>query len=67
MEASKSTNTINLAIVIPERDIKVEYENWTTEILPSIQTYYAATATTKNYNDNQFSYDKTIKGPEISL
>jgi hypothetical protein len=33
MGASKSTNTIDLAIVMPERDIKIEYEDWTTEVL----------------------------------
>jgi hypothetical protein len=35
---------------MPERDIKVEYENWTTEVLLPAQAYYAATATTKDYN-----------------
>jgi hypothetical protein len=32
--ASKSTNTVDLAIVMPERDTEVEYEDWTTEVLP---------------------------------
>jgi hypothetical protein len=50
--ASKSTNTVDLAIVIPERDIKVEYEDWTIEVLLLIQAYYAATVTTKGYNDD---------------
>jgi hypothetical protein len=67
MRASKSTNTIDLAIVMPERDIKVEYEDWTTEILLSIQAYYAATAITKGYNEDQSSYNRAIKGPEIPL
>jgi hypothetical protein len=49
-----------------ERDIEVEYEDWTTEVLLT-QAYYAATATTKGYNDNQSLYDRAIKGPEIPL
>jgi hypothetical protein len=63
--ASKPTNTVDLAIVMPERDTEVEYEDWTTEVLLSVQAYYTATATTKGYSDNQSSYDKAIKGPEI--
>jgi hypothetical protein len=35
-----------------ERDIKVEYEDWTTEILLSVQTYYAAIGITKDYNND---------------
>jgi hypothetical protein len=50
--ASKSTNIINLAIVMLERDIEIEYEDWTIEVLSLAQTYYAATVTTKNYNNN---------------
>jgi hypothetical protein len=58
------TNTVDLAIVMPERDTEVEYEDWTTEVLLSAQAYYAATATTKDYNEDQPSYDKAMKGPE---
>jgi hypothetical protein len=50
--ASKSTNTVDLAIVMPERDTEVEYEDWTTEVLLLAQAYYAATATTKGYNED---------------
>jgi hypothetical protein len=50
VRASKSTNTVNLTIVMLERDTKIEYEDWTTEVLLLTQAYYAATATTKNYN-----------------
>jgi hypothetical protein len=50
--ASKSTNTVDLAIVMLERDTEVEYEDWTTEVLPSVQVYYAVTATTKGYNED---------------
>jgi hypothetical protein len=50
--ASKSTNTVNLTIVMPERDIEVEYEDWTIKVLLLVQAYYAATATTKGYNDD---------------
>ena len=67
MKASKSTNTVNLAIVMPERDIEVEYEDWTTEVLSSVKAYYAIITTTIDYNDNQLSYDRAIKGPEIFL
>jgi hypothetical protein len=65
--ASKLTNTVDLVIVMPERDIEVEYEDWMTEVLPLAQAYYAATATTKGYNDDQSSYDKAIKGLEVPL
>ena len=64
--ASKSTNTVDLAIVMPERDTEVEYEDWTTEVLPA-QAYYAATATTKGYNEDQPSYERAMKGPEVPL
>jgi hypothetical protein len=52
---------------MPERDTEVEYKDWTIEVLPPAQAYYAATATTKGYNDDQPSYDRAIKGPEASL
>ena len=67
MGALKSTNTVDLVIVMLERDIKVEYEDWTTEVLLLVQAHYAATATTKGYNDNQSSYNRAIKGPEAPL
>ena len=52
---------------MPERDTEVEYEDWTIEVLLPAQAYYAATATTKGYNDDQPSYDKAIKGLEVPL
>jgi hypothetical protein len=64
VRASKSTNIVNLAIVMPERDIEVEYEDWTTEILSSAKAFYAITT---GYNDNQPSYDRAMKGPEAFL
>jgi hypothetical protein len=64
--ALKSTNTVDLAIVMPERDTEVEYEDWTTEVLSPVKAYYAITATI-GYNDDQFSYDRAMKGPEASL
>jgi hypothetical protein len=67
MGASKSTNTVDLAIVMPERDTEIEYEDWTTKVLPPAQAYYAATATTKGYNKDQPSYDRAMKGPEAPL
>jgi hypothetical protein len=66
VRALKSTNTVDLAIVMPERDTEIEYEDWTIEVLLA-QAYYAATATTKSYNEDQSSYDRAIKGLEISL
>jgi hypothetical protein len=48
--ALKSTNTVDLAIVMLERDIEVEYEDWTIEVLSLAQAYYTATAITKGYN-----------------
>jgi hypothetical protein len=64
MGASKSTNTVNLAIVMPKRDIKIEYEDWTTEVLSPVKAFYV---TTTGYNDDQPSYDRAMKGPEIPL
>jgi hypothetical protein len=65
VRASKSTKTADLAIVMPERDAEVEYEDWTTEVLSPVQAFYAAITT--GYNNNQPSYDRAIKGPEIPL
>jgi hypothetical protein len=64
--ASKSTNTVDLAIVMPERDIEVEYEDWTIEVLFPAKAYYAIITTT-GYNNNQSSYDRAIKDPEAFL
>jgi hypothetical protein len=64
MRASKSTNTVDLAIVMSERDTEIEYENWTTEVLSLAKAFYAITI---GYNDNQSSYDKAIKSPEVPL
>jgi hypothetical protein len=52
---------------MPERDIKIEYEDWTTEVLLLAQAYYSAIATTKDYNDDQPLYNRAIKGPEALL
>ena len=52
---------------MPERDTEVEYEDWTIEVLLSVQAYYAATAITKGYNENQSSYNRAMKGPEAPL
>ena len=51
VEASKSTNTVDLAIVMPERDTEIEYEDWTIEVLFLVKAYYAITITT-GYNDD---------------
>jgi Reverse transcriptase (RNA-dependent DNA polymerase) len=59
--ASKPTNTVDLAIVMPEQDAEVEYEDWTTEVIPPAKAFYA---TTTGLNDDQPSYDRAMKGPE---
>jgi hypothetical protein len=64
MEASKSINIIDLAIVMLERDTKIEYEDWTIEVLFLAKAYYAIT---KDYNNDQSSYDRAMKGPEAPL
>jgi len=51
---------------MPERDTEVEHEDWTIEVLSPVQAYYAATAITKGYNDDQSSYERAMKGPEAS-
>jgi len=63
---SEPTNTVDLAIVIPERDPEVEYEDWTIEVLLPAQTFYAATIT-KDYNDDQSSLRKSDEGPRNTL
>jgi hypothetical protein len=62
--ALKSTNTINLAIVMPKYDTKVEYEDWTIEIIPSVRAFYATTFIT-SLNNDQPSYDRAIKDPKV--
>jgi hypothetical protein len=52
---------------MPERDIEIEYEDWTIEVLLSAQAYYAVTVITKGYNEDQPSYNRAIKGPEALL
>ena len=49
---------------MPERDIEVEYEDWTTEVLSLVKAFYVITT---GYNDDQSSYDRAMKGPEASL
>jgi hypothetical protein len=52
-------------IVLPERDTEVEYEDWTTEILPPARAFYATTTTTTTGpNDGQPSYERAMKGLE---
>jgi hypothetical protein len=34
---------------MPERDIKIEYEDWTIEVLFPVKAFYAITT---DYNDN---------------
>jgi hypothetical protein len=65
VRVSESTNTADLAIVLPERDPEVEYEDWTTEVLSPAKAFYATTTT--GYNNDQPSYERAMKGPEASL
>ena len=65
MGASKSTNTVNLAIVIPEHDTEIEYEDWTTEVILPARAFYATTTYTTGLN-NQSSYDRAMKDPKIT-
>jgi hypothetical protein len=51
---------------MPERDTEVEYEDWTTEVISPVKAFYAITTTTTGLNDDQSSYDRTMKGPEVS-
>jgi hypothetical protein len=59
--ASKSTNTIDLAIVMPEHDTKVEYEDWKTEVIFLARVFYATTTSITGLNNDQPSYDRTMK------
>src|SRR5271169_3582379 len=43
VEVSEPIKTADLAIVMPERDPEIEYENWTTEVLTSAKAFYATT------------------------
>jgi hypothetical protein len=52
MGALKPTNTVDLAIVMLERDTEVEYEDWTTEVIPSVKAFYATITTTTGLNDD---------------
>jgi hypothetical protein len=64
--ASKSTNTVDLAIVMPERDTEVEYEDWKTEVIAPARAFYAITTSTTGLNDDQPSYDRAMKGPKVT-
>src|SRR5450432_2968934 len=59
VRASKSTNTVDLAIEMPEHDTKVECEDWTTQVIPPARAFYATSTT--GLNDDQSSYDRAIK------
>jgi hypothetical protein len=61
--ASKSTNTVDLAIVMPEHDTEVEYEDWTTEVIPSARAFYATSTT--GLNNDQPSYDRAMKDSKV--
>jgi hypothetical protein len=59
----KSTNTVNLAIVMPKHDTKIEYEDWTTEVISLVRAFYVTTIYTTGLND-QSLYDKIMKDPK---
>jgi hypothetical protein len=48
-----------------EHDIKVEYEDWITKVIPSARTFYAITFII-NLNNDQPSYDKVMKDPKAT-
>jgi hypothetical protein len=62
--ASKSINTVNLAIIMPEHDTEIEYEDWTTEVIFPVRAFYATITYITGFND-QSSYDRAIKDPKV--
>ena len=50
---------------MPERDTEVEYEDWTTEVIPPARAFYATTSTT-GLNNDQPSYDRAMKDPKAT-
>ena len=48
---------------MPEHDIEVEYEDWTTEVILPARAFYAITTYITGLND-QPSYDRAIKDPK---
>jgi hypothetical protein len=49
---------------MPEHDTDLEYEDWTTEVIPPARAFYATTYTT-GLND-QPSYDRAMKDPKAT-
>ena len=49
---------------MPEHDTEVEYEDWTTEVIPPARAFYATTYTTGLYD--QSSYDRAMKDPKAT-
>jgi hypothetical protein len=64
--ASKSISTVDLAIVMPEHDIEVEYGDWTTEVILPVRAFYATTTSITGLNDDQLSYDRAMKDPKAT-
>ena len=51
---------------MPEHDTEVEYEDWTTEVIPPARAFYATTTSTTGLNDDQSSYDRAMKDPKAT-
>jgi hypothetical protein len=51
VRALKSTKTVDLAIIMPEYDTEIEYEDWTIEIISSVKAFYVTTSITDLNND----------------
>jgi hypothetical protein len=49
---------------MPEYDTEVEYEDWTTEVIPPARAFYTTTTYITSLND-QPSYDRVMKDPKI--
>jgi hypothetical protein len=49
---------------MPEHDTEVEYEDWTTEVIPPARAFYATSTT--GLNDDQSSYDRAMKDPKVT-
>jgi hypothetical protein len=64
--AANTPSTMDFAIIVPERDQDVEYEDWTVQTMP-IEQPTAKALHTSMVNDDQPSYNKAMKGPEASL
>ena len=59
-----SGRSTGIAVVMPTRDQNIVYEDWNEEDPPLPQAHFAQSI---HHNEDQPSYEKTIKGPNTSL